>query len=141
MLDGRSARRMDADSAHGRVKCERILRGGCSPATALGLLGLALAIALWTFSYKLSRFDFSRGSALAHVPTARLWIEQRFEISGIAGTAKVVQSNSPRADALVTNSPEFGFECAQAVPATGRPRAIPFFQSAIPLRSPPQVSL
>lgn len=146
MLDGRSAKRMDADSAQGRVKCERILRGGCSPATALGLLGLSFAIALWAFSYKLSRFDFSHGDTLSHVPVARLWIEQRFGISGIAGTAKVHPSKrihaQPCADALAANSPEFGFDCAPVMPAaSARPRAIPFFQSAIPLRSPPVFSL
>jgi hypothetical protein len=147
MLDGRSAKPVDAESARKGVKCVRILRGGCTPGTALGLLGLAFAIALWAFSYKLSRFDFSHADTLAHVPAPRLWIEQRFGIAGIAGAARVTPSKprihaQPGADALIANSPEFVFDCAPAMPAlAARPRAIPFFQTAIPLRSPPVVSL
>jgi hypothetical protein len=144
MLDGTAAKPMDAESARKHVKCVRILRGGCSPGMALCLLGLALAIALWAFSSKLSRFDFSHGGTLGHVPAARLWIEQRF---GIAVTARVVSSRprihgQPGADALIANSPAFDFDCVPAMPARAtRPRALPFFQSAIPLRSPPAVSL
>lgn len=147
MLDGKSAKPIDAKPPRDDVRRGRILRGGCSPATAFGLLGLSLAIALWAFSYKLSRFDFSRGDTLSHVPVAKLWIEQRFALAGITGTAKIVPSNSriyaqSGADAFIASSPESVLNYETAMPArAARPRAIPFFQTAIPLRSPPAVSL
>lgn len=143
MLNGSNATPMVAGSMPGDVNRMRILRPGCGRATALGFLGLALAVALWAFSYKLSRLDFSHASKLGHVPVAKLWIEQRSGTVGIAGTARLVPSNSrifaqPGPDVLLAESPDRGFDCdlAAAVRAA-QPRAIPFFHSAIPLRSPP----
>lgn len=143
MLNGTTARPMDPEAGRGGAMRKRILRLRCSHATALGFLGLALAVALWGFSYKLSRYDYSLSGSLSRVPVAKLWLEQRFATGGIQGTAKLVPSNSriyaqPGANALHSYSPVLGFDSDQTLPVRAvRPRAVPFFHSAIPLRSPP----
>ena len=51
---------------------ERHLQGGTFRPCAVGLLALAIAIALWGFGYKLSRYD-PHPSAASRASIAKLW--------------------------------------------------------------------
>lgn len=108
---------------------------------ALGLLCLAVAVALWGYGYKLSLYSPPEGSG-PRVP-AKLWIEHRFGFDRFSSSAAAPNLKArvyaqPGVSALLAAVPEFLLlNVPDLLLATARPRAIPFFHSAIPLRSPP----
>lgn len=108
---------------------------------ALGLLGLAVAVALWGYGYKLSLYSPPEGPG-SRVP-AKLWIEHRFGFDRFSSSAAAPNLKAriyaqPGVSALVAAAPELPLRSVSSLfLRTARPRAIPFFHSAIPLRSPP----
>jgi len=121
--------------------------GGCGPILKLGLLALALSVTLWGYASKLSVFEAFSGGTSPATPAAKLWIEHRFGFSDLCACARASSDKQRNyaqagADALFTPSPEAAFNEGQVAPMLiAQPRAVPFFHSAIPLRSPPAISL
>ena len=114
---------------------------------ALALLGLALAVALWGFGSRLSQYGSPSDASVPHVPKARLWSEHPVGIAAIESHATILRLK-PRAYvnsgafAPIGASPKLILHEFPGMPSpTGRPRSIPFFHSAIPLRSPPSTYL
>lgn len=110
---------------------------------AVGLLGLALAVTLWGYGYKLSLYGSVCGNSTPRVPVAKLWIEHRF---GVAAFSQ--DSNSPKlkprvyaqpgASAVFAVASVLPFQHGPALPPVSvRAYVTPFFHAAIPLRSPP----
>lgn len=135
------------------LPCERALprrrnfRNQFFDPLALGLLGLALAVALWSFGSRLSLYSSSDPS-VPHVPKARLWAEQRVGMDSLThhATARRLKArvyvNSSGVFAPLAADPKFFLRVTQSLRSVmGRPRSIPFFHSAIPLRSPPSIFL
>lgn len=112
----------------------------CRP-SALALLGLAIAVALWGFGYKLSEYS-NAPDPLQRTSVAKVWIEHRY---GFASTqharALPRRTYTDRSRIFDVSSPAvqpiFTVERSTALVSESEPRRIPFFQSAIPLRSPP----
>lgn len=123
----------------------RELRRMISNPLALGLLGLSLAITLWGSAGKVSSIDAACGHSHAPLPVAKLWIEHRFGFAAVSGAATAPRSKSriyaqAGVDALIVPPSGIYLQAIlKAAPVTARPRAIPFFHSAIPLRSPPSL--
>ena len=104
---------------------------------ALGIIGLAVAVVLWGFGYKLSLY-YRHSAPSSRVPVAKLWIESRDASEAAASRLKV---NSH----YVSGSPSFSYPI-QRLPRLSRAVAyIPpvctldlvYFDSLIPFRSPP----
>lgn len=123
-------------------RCNRI-----SSPLALGLLGLALAVALWGFGSGLSLYLSLSDTSIPHLPKARLWSEHRVGLAAIkshAGSHRLnarVYVNSGAFSPIPADPRLFLHEIPVMLSITGQPRSIPFFHSAIPLRSPPSTSL
>lgn len=109
----------------------------------LGLLALAFAVALWGYGYKMSRFEFRNDSGV-RFPIARFLVEHR---SGNVGGPTLRLKRQLRTqldtekDALVAglqfSSPVLSYKAARVIAPA---RALPFFDSALPLRSPPPIA-
>lgn len=138
MLDGNPSVRKLRFLSSKRFKFIRALRPVLSP-LALGLSVLALAVALWG----VSRVNAKCSRPQARVPAARLWIEHRFGFAIVPGAAaahaaKVRIFAQAGADAaLIQSCASFSHYTLPAVTVAAHSRALPFYHSAIPLRSPP----
>jgi len=110
---------------------------------AVVLLGLALAVTFWVSASRISRSGAD--SSQVRIPAAKLWIEHRFGFAEVtsAVTAPTVNERfyaQSGAGALLAQAPQLYLKAVPgALPVFARPRAIPFFHSAIPLRSPPSL--
>lgn len=109
---------------------------------ALGLLGLAVAVTVWGYGYKLSLYIVPSGTSSSRIP-AKLWIEHRFGFSELSSSATTPNLKArifaqPSVWALLAAGPEFSSHNVTALLSGAlRSRTIPFFHAAIPLRSPP----
>jgi hypothetical protein len=115
---------------------------------ALSLLGLALTVTLSGYGYRVSQYWALRDNSAPRVPVLKLWIEQRFWFASLSKNTtfprlKVRAYAQPGASAIPAAAPEFSLLGVTALLClTARPRVIPYFHAAIPLRSPPlKVSL
>lgn len=110
---------------------------------ALGLLGLALAVTLSGYGYKLSLYRSLRDSSAPRIPVAKLWIEHRFGFAACSPGAtsprlKARVYAQPGASAVFAAAFEFPFQTGTSLPqVSAHSHVIPFFHAAIPLRSPP----
>lgn len=106
---------------------------------ALGLIGLAIAIALWGFGYKISRYN-PHPAPSSRASVAKLW-DKHQDIAQISSGAKAnAQSLAPRPALILVHYTH-----------TQRPEAFcrgsefnrlsALFRSATPLRSPPSRTL
>lgn len=125
------------------LACAREFRRQFSNPLALGLLGLALAVTLSGYGHKLSQYRNLSNDSAPRIPVAKLWIEHRFGFDAFSKSATALNlkarvyahSNTP---VLIAAAPQFYFQGnAGLLSVTARPRVIPFFHAAIPLRSPP----
>lgn len=105
--------------------------------SALGFIGLAIAVALWGFSYKLSLYDRHTGPS-SRISVAKLWIESR-NASVVAASGLKVQSHFLRIS-QVLSAPIQRFPrsvCAVACTLPKRSHTVAYFDFLIPFRSPP----
>jgi hypothetical protein len=107
----------------------------------VGFLLLAFAVALFAFGYKTSLYQYS-SHQVKHFPVAKAVVEQQrsgispFSIHGVRRRNQKLFDVDPQnllGDTL-TSLPVFN---ADAPTISTPPRALPFFDSALPLRSPP----
>lgn len=110
--------------------------GRTSKPLALGLIGLAIAVALWGFGYKLSRYNPSLSSRASF---AKLW--DKHHVAQVASGAKATaQSLKPgSALILVHYTPPLRPEAFCHRHECNRLSAL--IHSVIPLRSPPSRTL
>lgn len=103
---------------------------------ALSLIGLAITVALWGYSYRISRYSTAPPSKTF---VARLWVENRLAIAAEHVTARnSLKHFGAGADAVpvaAVRMPEPG----RAVVPSPQPRLRPLLCLAVPapLRSPP----
>ena len=116
---------------------ERVLawRQFCSP-SALGCLGLALAIVLWGYGYRLSVYQPHRDAA-SRTLAAKLWVDQRHSACAASGQQQHPPSEAPEPSPL--HSFHLVCVCALIVLPT-RVRCARSSKSLLPLRSPPFAS-
>jgi hypothetical protein len=121
---------------------------GCFPAwrqvsgpCAFGILGLALAVVLWGYGYKLSLYHRNAASS-ARIPAAKLWIEPRSAFAAAASGLKPVWHLAPGSQPL--------YVCIQRPPNLSRAvgcilplceHRVVFFDLLIPSRAPPPLLL
>lgn len=113
-----------------------------SMAGAVGLLGLAIAVTLWGFGYKLSRYNL-HSDTNSRASFAKLW-DKHQDSAKIAETAKVTAQPHPGLEwdailAFLQETPEL--QCSTFCPS-GECTRIPLSsRSLVPLRSPPSRTL
>ncbi|MGA7339112.1 MAG: hypothetical protein WBE72_09265 [Terracidiphilus sp.] len=104
---------------------------------ALGLVGLAIAVTLWGFGYKLSLYLVHPAPSV-RASVAKFWVEPR---NGCLAAVSALKANShltagsPAIPASIQGFPHFDGAVAWALPErTHRPASFNFL---IPFRSPP----
>lgn len=119
-----------------------VWRLALNPAS-LGLFVLAFAVAFLGYNCKVSQFCPPSTHSANQIQSAKLWIEHRFGFSEltVGATAPTTRGRvyaEQGAFAFSAAAPALVFRGApRGIPLRARPRAVPFFHSAIPLRSPP----
>lgn len=140
MFEGKSPTPAIGDPARAFLPHRPLLRRGVAKSAAFGFVALALAVVLWGSGYRLSLYNSPAHKSLPRVPVAKLWIEHRYGFVHHLNVP-VVKARiyaQPGASALIAYSVRISLRHLLAtVPFTARPRAIPLFHAAIPLRSPP----
>ncbi len=134
---GRRKPAVESASARPAGMSERVLawREFCSP-SALGCLGLALAIVLWGYGYRLSVYQSHRDAA-SRTLAAKLWVDQRHS----ACTVGVQQQHPPSEAPEPSPLHSFHLVCVCAlVVGPMRVRFARSSKSLLPLRSPPFTS-
>ncbi len=128
----------DATAVHPRTAPQRRHSERASRPWTLGLIGLAIAVALWGFGYKLSRYslhsDFSSRASFA-----KLW-DKHEDSAQVAETVKLApQSNlSFEWRAILTLPEDKPVLERQALCHSDESKFIsPWSRSLLPLRSPP----
>jgi hypothetical protein len=104
---------------------------------ALGFIGLAIVVALWGFSYKLSLYHRNTAPS-ARVSVARFWIEPRSVSATAASKLKGKSHLFPGSQALfvaVRKCPSLNRAVANILLPTTR--GFEYLHSPIPSRSPP----
>jgi hypothetical protein len=117
---------------------------GCYPAwrrvsgpSTLGIIGLAIAVALWGYSYKLSLYHRDTAPS-ARVPVAKLWIEPRGASDAAAPSIKAIAQFAPGSQAFPAHIPRLPIiSRAVAFISQLNESCIPFFDLLIPSRAPP----
>jgi hypothetical protein len=104
---------------------------------AVGLIGLAIAVALWGFGYKLSLYHRHEAPS-SRIPVAKLWTEQR-SASAVAASRLEANSHlhsvSQAFPAPVQRFPRLDLAVACTLP--GCSRGVLYFNPLVPSRSPP----
>ncbi len=121
-----------------RTKCPQFLWKQIFRPCALGLIGLAIAVALWGFSYKLSLYHRHTGPS-SRISVAKLWIDPR-SASVVAATCGLkVQSHLLRISqvfaAPIQRFPRSSRAVAYILPECRH--TVAYFDFLIPFRSPP----
>jgi hypothetical protein len=104
---------------------------------ALGLIGLAIAVALWGFGYKLSLYH-RHATPLSRVTVAKLWIEPRDTSVAAASSLKSKSHLIPVSQALpvpIQRIPHLSRTITCILPLCTR--GVVSFDFLIPFRSPP----
>lgn len=103
---------------------------------ALGIIGLAIAVALWGAGYKTSLYH--RHATPPPVPVTRLWIESRHASLTVVSRFKAAPHLVPDPQALsilIQRLPRLSSAVASILPVCVRGTA--YFDFQIPSRSPP----
>jgi hypothetical protein len=111
--------------------------GQVSGPCALGIVGLAIAVVLWGYGYKLSLYHRNTSHS-ARIPVAKLWIEPRGASVTTASRIKAISHLVPGPQAFSARiqplpSPSRAFAC---IPPLNECR-VAFFDLLIPSRAPP----
>jgi hypothetical protein len=104
---------------------------------AFGIVGLAIAVFLWGYGYKLSLYHCHSGSS-SNTTVAKLWIETRNPSATTASVSEAKSHLFPGSQALfvlVQERPRLNRAVAHSLPLTAR--CIEYLVSLIPSRSPP----
>jgi hypothetical protein len=104
---------------------------------ALGFIGLAIAVALWGFGYKLSLY-YPRADSTSRVPVAKLWIKQRNAPVAAASSLKAKSHRIPGSQVFplrIQGLRRLARAVACIVPVCRR--GVTYFDFLIPFRSPP----
>ena len=104
---------------------------------ALGIIGLAIAVVLWGFGYKLSLY-YRHSAPSSRVPVAKLWIESRDASEAAASRLKAKShyvSGSHAFSVPIQPLPRLSRAVACILPVCTR--HVVYFDSLIPFRSPP----
>jgi hypothetical protein len=104
---------------------------------ALGIIGLAIAIALWGYGYRISLYHREAASS-ARIPVAKLWIEPRSASVEAASRLKAISHLAPGSQAFSESIPPLP-SLSRAVACTSRLNEcrVAFFDLLIPSRAPP----
>jgi len=143
---GPSLKRVDFAAVEERIESSSVREGALRGwrrilrPTSLGCLGLALAILVWGYSYRLSRYSVHQDTA-SRALTAKLWVDQRdhAEIGLVHTGARVDrQGSSGTPDA----PPQQLFTFVLPSTPSARPAFIQHacFTPLLPFRSPPSDS-
>ena len=113
---------------------------------ALGLLALSLSMILWGIGYKVSLFEHPTDSSGRHFPVAKAVIEQHRQDGGhTPASAERIRHRVKLQFELGTDGYINPLQSSTQVASIQAPlfsahhRALPFFDSALPLRSPPAI--
>ena len=107
---------------------------------ALGLIALAITVALWGYGYKLSLYHWHE-AASQRVPVAKLWSEPRNGSLTAAVALKAKSNLAVGSQALSVDLPELTSHLSALIcilPSANR--GIAYFDFLIPSRSPPPQS-
>ena len=102
----------------------------------LGIIGLAIAVVLWGFAYKLSLYH--RRAAPSSVTVAKLWIESRNAFMKAASRFKAKShpvTGSQACPSSIQRLPRLSRAVASVLPVCAR--GVAHFDFLIPFRSPP----
>jgi hypothetical protein len=116
--------------------CFRVWRQESGPCT-LGIVGLAIAIVLWGYGYKLSLY-YRDAASSARIPVAKLWIEPRSASVAAATSLKASSQLAHRSLALSVRIQRFPglSRILASIPLLSECR-VAFFDLLIPSRAPP----
>jgi hypothetical protein len=116
--------------------CFRAWRQVSGPCT-LGIIGLAIAVVLWGYGYKLSLYHRDAASS-ARIPVAKLWIESRGASVAEATSLKANLHLAHRSLALSVRIQRFPglSRIVACIPLLSECRGA-FFDLLIPSRAPP----
>ena len=106
---------------------------------ALGIVGLAVAVFLWGYGYKLSLYHCHSGSS-SHTPVAKLWIEPRSAPIAAASSLKAKShfvAGSQAAVATIQRLPRMCRAVAFILPLCERHTVL--FDLLVPSRAPPSL--
>jgi hypothetical protein len=104
---------------------------------ALGIITLAIAVALWGFGYKLSLYH-RHAAPLAHASVAKLWIDPNGAYVG--GPSRLKAKSHPLSGSQAFPCPVPRFHRLNSAAASTLPlceRRVAFFHLLIPSRAPP----
>jgi hypothetical protein len=143
-LSDRNPIKIAASAPQKRVLSCRGQARSCYPAwrqvsgpCALGIIGLAIAVALWGYGYKLSLYQ-RNAHPPARTPVAKLWIEPRCASVAAASVLKAVSHLTHGSQVFSARiKPLPSLSCAVArIPSLSECR-VASFHSLIPSRAPP----
>jgi len=117
----------------GRYPAWRQVSGPC----ALGIVGLAIAVVLWGYGYKLSLYHRNTSHS-GRIPVAKLWIEPRGASVATASSIKAISHLAPGPQAFSARiqrlpSPSRAVACIPPLNEC----CVAFFSFLIPSRAPP----
>jgi hypothetical protein len=117
----------------GRNPSWRLILRPCT----FGLIGLAIAVALWGFGYKLSLYH-RHAAPSSRVPVAKLWIEPRDAFVAAASSLNAKSHLVPTPQAFPVPILRLPL-LSQTVPCNYpvRRHLVAYFDFLIPFRSPP----
>jgi hypothetical protein len=125
------------------LSCRRQARS-CYPAwrqvsghCALGIIGLAIAVVLWGYGYRISLYH-REGAPSARIPVAKLWIEPHSASVEAASRLKSISHLAPGSQAFsesIQRLPGLNSAVASTLPLCER--RVAFFDLPIPSRAPP----
>jgi len=122
----------------------RAQKPGCFPAwrqvscpCTLGIVGLAIAVLLWGYGYKLSLY-YCDAAPSARIPVAKLWIESHSASVAAATSLKASSHLAHRSLALTVHIRRFPglSRIVACIPILNECR-VAFFDLLIPSRAPP----
>ncbi len=117
-------------------RCYRAWRQVSGPC-GLGIVGLAIAVVLWGFGYKLSLYHRNTAPS-ARIPVAKLWIEPRGASVAAASRLKVNSYLAPGPQAFSARIQRLPtLSCAVACIPPLNECCVAFFDLLIPSRAPP----
>jgi hypothetical protein len=116
--------------------CFRAWRQVSGPCT-LGIVGLAIAVFLWGYGYKLSLY-YRDAASSARIPVAKLWIEPRSASVAAGPSLKASSHLAHRSLALSVRIQRFPglSRIVACIPLLSECR-VAFFDLLIPSRAPP----
>jgi hypothetical protein len=108
---------------------------------ALGLIGLAIYVVLWSVGYKLSFYNQHAASS-SQIPVVKMWLETRHAPITAIFRLRRTSHLIPGSQALYAPNqqcPRLNRSIASVLPVSRR--RIPYFYFSIPFRAPPSLRL